>query len=696
MNVAHALTGVAVNVTAIGLNSLWEDAIVIVCVWAFARTYPRMNAATRYLVWSAALAAAVIIPVATTLPLLETSPPAAATPAVKAYVSSVTRASAASAPIHHVDRSESPVADGRAIDSPVNRPMPRRLHLALPVWLAVVAASAWALVALAGLLQLGVGLLRLERLKRDALPLPIEYRDAMSRWTGALKGHRDVRLCVSEAIDVPVAVGLFDSMILIPRELLERLSPEEVDQIALHELAHLRRADDWTNGLQRIVMAVFGWNPAVRFAAAQLDLEREVACDDHVLSSSSVVRPYAMCLAKMAESSSWPRRPMAAPAVFATRKHLSLRIERLLFAGRVTGTHASIGAAAFAIAAVCTVGVAIAAIAPSVAGTSQGASAPTTAVAFVRHPVLAVREIVRYVNVPRTVQVAQVATPHTLAAANATAQGTATVANRSAAANAKAAAVAVATTKPAATAHPFETVHALPPGLTTGPDGIAIHVPAIRIPPIDVRVPKIALGAMNGTGDGRSCSGCDQRGADLRGKNLRGVTYTGVDLTNANLDGADLSGGSFTGVDFSHARLRGVSFRNARLNGCDFTSADLSDADFTGATVSNCAFTHAKLQAALVRSIVATCSGCDFSGSTLGAVDLSNIHASQLDFSGADLMRANLSGSSFVEVDFSGAKMSGAGVGNATFTDCDLSGTGLRRADLAHAKLIDTDYPDDR
>jgi uncharacterized protein YjbI with pentapeptide repeats/beta-lactamase regulating signal transducer with metallopeptidase domain len=693
MNASHVLAGIAVNVTAIGLNSLWEDAIVIACVWMLVRAYPRINAATRYVIWSAALAAAVIVPIATTVPFLSTSPPAAATPAVKAPVRSVTRAFTASAQPRDVVRAERAISG----EPPVNRPTFHRLHFALPIWLAVVAASAWALIAFAGLLQLGAGLFRLERLKRDALPLPIEYRDEMSRWNAALKGHRDVRLCVSDQIDVPVAVGLFDSMILIPRELLQRLSPDEVDQIALHELAHLRRADDWTNGVQRIVLAVFGWNPSVRFATAQLDLEREVACDDHVLSSSAVVRPYAMCLAKMAESSSWPRRPIAAPAVFATRKHLSLRIERLLFAGRATGTRASVGAAAFAVAAVCTIGIAIGAIAPSVAASSQVPSVPATAAALVRHPAQAVREIVRYVNVPRTTQVASaIASLHPAVAAHVAAMAQ-TVATPSALATTH----PIVTTHPIIAAHPIVTTRSLATmrslaGTTAVATVGANGTIAIRIPAINVAIPKIALEMGGGVGSARSCTGCDESGADLRGKNLRGVNYVGVNLSRANLDGADLSGGVFQGVDFSHARLRGASFRNARLSGCDFSDADLSNADFTGATVTSCDFTHAKLLATLVRSIVSTCTACDFSGSTLGAVDLSNLHATRIDFSGADLSRANLSGSSFTAVDFSGSHLSGANLGGTTFTDCDLSGTGLRRSDLSRARLIDTDYPDDR
>ena len=54
-----------------------------------------------------------------------------------------------------------------------------------------------------GVAELEVGIERaIERLKRDALPLPVEYRDSMPQWSAANKGRRPVRLCVSEAIDV--------------------------------------------------------------------------------------------------------------------------------------------------------------------------------------------------------------------------------------------------------------------------------------------------------------------------------------------------------------------------------------------------------------------------------------------------------------------------------------------------------------
>ncbi|MFZ1017752.1 MAG: hypothetical protein WAN39_07775, partial [Candidatus Cybelea sp.] len=54
-------------VAATVLNALWQDALLVLCVWLLLRAWPRINAATRYVVWSATLVAALVVPVATTL-----------------------------------------------------------------------------------------------------------------------------------------------------------------------------------------------------------------------------------------------------------------------------------------------------------------------------------------------------------------------------------------------------------------------------------------------------------------------------------------------------------------------------------------------------------------------------------------------------------------------------------------------------
>ena len=674
---------VASAICATVLNALWQDALIVLFVWLLLRAWPKINAATRYVVWSATMAAAFVVPIATTFAFFT---PARTVPAVAMQTTSILPASSIREPRHEA------VASTAAAPT-LAPPAPERLRVTLSAPLAIGIATLWLLLAAYALLRLAIGLLRLEQLKRDALPLPVEYRDAMPQWLGANKGARDVRLCVSDETDVPIAVGLFDAMILIPRVLLERLSEPEVDQVCLHELAHLRRADDWTNGLQRVINALLGWNPAALFIGRQLDLEREVACDDWVLSFVGTVRPYALCLTKMAESASWPRRPIPAPGVFATRRHISLRIERLLGVGRNIATNLALGPAAAAVAVVAAIALVIAVVAPSVAAAPIVAQAtepiPPVAAATAKRATLE-RHVARSEGEARVTRVATVTAP-----------------------------------MPTTTSSAKPKAHVEVPAMHLVVRPVNVEVPATKVeaPAMKVEVPatrvdisktnfdvpgfnakqfadtitrNVASGVMQGLhgtsiAQGNSCVGCDYSGVNWAGRDLHGVSYNGVDFSRANLAGANLSGSSLLGADFTRANLSGASFRHAHLSGCNFSDANLSGADFTGAAISGCQFTRARLGSSQLRDVLDGCKGCDFSHADLSGLDLRGVRASGDDFSAADLRSVNFAGAEFVATNFSNAKLDGANLTGATLTGCDLSGVDLSRVDLTKVKLIGTD-----
>jgi uncharacterized protein YjbI with pentapeptide repeats/beta-lactamase regulating signal transducer with metallopeptidase domain len=692
---------------AIAINALWQDALLVLCVWLLLRAWPKLNAATRYTVWCATLAAAIIVPVATTLAFFTPSQPIATTH-VAAPAKDTPRHSAfahvTSAPVREVRGAATPAS------SEQSPRLPARLHLTVPVPAALGIFVVWLVLAGYALVRLAIGLRRLEQLKRDALPLPIEYRDAMPQWLRANKGGRDVRLCVSDDTDVPVAVGLFDAMILIPHSLLDRLSEPEVDQICLHELAHLRRADDWTNGVQRLINALLGWNPAAQFVGQQLDLEREVACDDWVLSFVGRVRPYALCLTKMAESASWPRHAIPAPGVFATRKHISLRIERLLGAGRNIATNLAIGPAAVAVAVVGAIAAVIAVVAPSIAAPYVQPITVASTGQRVAAPVPSLKPKIIYLPAPHVSAPAQPAVPKKQLVV-----------------------VEKQVTSPETHVNLPEThvnvpkTHVnLPETRLTAP-GTRFTIPKFKIPVPGVgsdqlsneisreidRSMNAAISAKNAyskvasqalsssvaqtsSDGGRNCSGCDYRRVDWSGHDLRGVNYEGVDLTGARLVGTNFSGGNFNGVDFSRADLRNASFRDAHLIGCDFSNADLTGADFKGARINGCQFTHARLTSAEMRDVLNTCNGCDFSNANMSGLNLSNVRANGDDFSRADLRGVNFAGAQLTGMDFSKARLDGANFAGATLNGCDLSEVDLTHVDLSRTKLIGMDLSNDR
>jgi beta-lactamase regulating signal transducer with metallopeptidase domain len=366
---------------AVLVTGLWQAALLAGVAWLVLRSVRSMNATTRHAVLASALLASLLLPVVTVALTFEatgTQPAVTSTRIARRTVEPGRIASVATAT---AEKAAKPLTQTQSQTPSGGLPAFERARFVLPRLLVLALVGIWLIGALVVLARLIVSLVHLERLKRDALPLPVEYRQRLDRWTGAAKGSRDVRLCRSSEIVIPIAVGLFDAMILVPEQLVEELAPQDVDRILLHELAHLRRADDWFNAIERIAQALLFFNPGVQWIVRQLDLEREVACDDWVLAQTNEPLPYASCLAKVAEVTMWPYQAMAAPGAFVTRKSMSIRIERLLAVHRdvrIRLSYGPVGSAALALLALC---IGAAYVAPSIAYPLAAAIAPLPATA---------------------------------------------------------------------------------------------------------------------------------------------------------------------------------------------------------------------------------------------------------------------------------------------------------------------------
>lgn len=87
-------------------------------------------------------------------------------------------------------------------------------------------------------------------------------------------------LATAEQIVVPKVVGLFKPTILLPVALISGLSPQELELIVAHELAHIRRHDMWINLVQRLAEAVLFFNPALWVLSRRISALREYCCDE--------------------------------------------------------------------------------------------------------------------------------------------------------------------------------------------------------------------------------------------------------------------------------------------------------------------------------------------------------------------------------------------------------------------------------
>lgn len=231
--------------------------------------------------------------------------------------------------------------------------------LTLPGSITRYVVLAWLIGMAIGLMYVGFGLFRLRRLRATCAPVNVAELDLMLRATvESARGGRAVTLCTSEAVRVPAAIGYFQPIVVVPKWALLEIDPQELNAILLHELAHLRRYDDWTNLVQKVIKAILFFHPAVWFIESRLTLEREMACDDAVLAANFSPRAYAASLVGLAEKSYLRRTIQMAQGAVGHIRQLKLRLAEILRKDRSelgSARFAKASLAFLAIASLCAV-----------------------------------------------------------------------------------------------------------------------------------------------------------------------------------------------------------------------------------------------------------------------------------------------------------------------------------------------------
>jgi bla regulator protein BlaR1 len=108
--------------------------------------------------------------------------------------------------------------------------------------------------------------------------------------------HTTVKLLESAMIKVPIVLGHFKPVILLPLGALTNLPSMQIEAILAHELAHIRRADYLVNLIQNIVEAIFFFNPGFLILSNWLRSQRENCCDDIAIKHSNTTKDYLLAL----------------------------------------------------------------------------------------------------------------------------------------------------------------------------------------------------------------------------------------------------------------------------------------------------------------------------------------------------------------------------------------------------------------
>lgn len=97
-----------------------------------------------------------------------------------------------------------------------------------------------------------------------------------------------------------MAVGLLRPMVLLPVAWMTEITPQVLEAVLAHELAHIRRQDLWINFLQRVVETIFFYHPVVWWISSEIRHERELCCDEMAIGVLGQRLSYAQSLEQIA------------------------------------------------------------------------------------------------------------------------------------------------------------------------------------------------------------------------------------------------------------------------------------------------------------------------------------------------------------------------------------------------------------
>jgi beta-lactamase regulating signal transducer with metallopeptidase domain len=191
----------------------------------------------------------------------------------------------------------------------------------------------WALGAILGLLRIAHGLIVARRWMRAATPLDDEtsrvvldrVREELGHPIPPVHGSRDAR--------VPVTIGCFRSMVLVPQTLLEQLDQRQLLHVLVHECAHAVRHDPLVGLYQRVVASALWFHPLVFLTNRLLDGLRERLCDNYSLRSATPAA-YTSTLLLVARSLTPMNQALPSAHLFRSRRQLEHRVAEILSPGR--------------------------------------------------------------------------------------------------------------------------------------------------------------------------------------------------------------------------------------------------------------------------------------------------------------------------------------------------------------------------
>jgi beta-lactamase regulating signal transducer with metallopeptidase domain len=101
---------------------------------------------------------------------------------------------------------------------------------------------------------------------------------------------------VTSAGLTPGVFGVFKPVLILPHAVMHELSASQIQAVLAHEMCHIRRRDNLTAAIHKLIEVIFWFHPLVWWIGANMLREREAACDESVIEDGHEQVVYAESL----------------------------------------------------------------------------------------------------------------------------------------------------------------------------------------------------------------------------------------------------------------------------------------------------------------------------------------------------------------------------------------------------------------
>ncbi|SKB74178.1 M56 family metallopeptidase [Dyadobacter psychrophilus] len=195
---------------------------------------------------------------------------------------------------------------------------------------AQVIVAIWFVVFAFKSFQATAGMLYLRKIKTNNIhPLRDSWKHKFDKLAEKMKIRQVISVIESENVTVPMVIGVFKPLVIIPFGLFVNIPEAQIEAILLHELAHIKRSDYLVNLIQIFCENIFFFNPALLWLSQLIKEEREHCCDDLAIAVMENKTSFVHALVSFQE---YNRKGSAFEMAFSQkRNHLLDRIKRIIY-----------------------------------------------------------------------------------------------------------------------------------------------------------------------------------------------------------------------------------------------------------------------------------------------------------------------------------------------------------------------------